>query len=164
MHYARKGIITPEMEYIAIRENQRCDALSEMIRKQHPGMSFGARLHECLTAAEDLAAKGLSTTVADARFAKPLDTGLIERLAREHEVLITIEEGSIGGFASHVLQHLATAGLLDHGLKVRPMVLPDRFIDHASPTKQYADAGLDAAGIVKTALAALGQQAERARG
>ena len=124
-------------------------------------LSFGARLHECLTAAEDLAAKGLSTTVADARFAKPLDTGLIERLAREHEVLITIEEGSIGGFASHVLQHLATAGLLDHGLKVRPMVLPDRFIDHASPTKQYADAGLDAAGIVKTALAALGQQAER---
>ena len=127
-------------------------------------LSFGARLHECLTAAEDLAAKGLSTTVADARFAKPLDTGLIERLAREHEVLITIEEGSIGGFASHVLQHLATAGLLDHGLKVRPMVLPDRFIDHASPTKQYADAGLDAAGIVKTALAALGQEAERARG
>src|SRR4051794_18896594 len=90
-------------------------------------LSLGARLGECLVAAEDLAAKGLSTTVADARFAKPLDTKLIERLAREHEVLITIEEGSVGGFASHVLQHLATAGMLDHGLKIRPLVLPDRF-------------------------------------
>ena len=94
-------------------------------------LCFGARLAECLVAAEDLAAKGLSTTVADARFAKPLDTDLMRRLAREHEVLITVEEGAIGGFASHVLQYLATAGLLDHGLKVRPMVLPDRFIDHA---------------------------------
>jgi 1-deoxy-D-xylulose-5-phosphate synthase len=127
-------------------------------------LSLGARLGECLTAAEDLAAKGLSTTVADARFAKPLDTKLIERLAREHEVLITIEEGSVGGFGSHVLQHLAMAGMLDHGLKVRPMVLPDRFIDHAAPAKQYAEAGLDAPHIVATALAALGQQAERARG
>ena len=98
-------------------------------------LSFGTRLGECLVAAEDLGAKGLSTTVADARFAKPLDTDLVRRLAREHEVLITIEEGSIGGFASHVLQYLATAGLLDHGLKVRPMILPDRFIDHASPAK-----------------------------
>ena len=96
-------------------------------------LSLGARLAECLVAAEDLAAKGLSTTVADARFAKPLDTDLIRRLAREHEVLITIEEGAVGGFASHVLQYLATAGMLDQGLKVRPMVLPDRFIDHASP-------------------------------
>ena len=127
-------------------------------------LSLGARLGECLIAAEDLAAKGLSTTVADARFAKPLDTDLIGRLAREHEVLITIEEGSVGGFASHVLQHLATAGLLDHGLKVRPLVLPDRFIDHASPARQYDEAGLDAPHIVATALAALGRQAERARG
>jgi 1-deoxy-D-xylulose-5-phosphate synthase len=127
-------------------------------------LNFGTRLGECLVAAEDLAAKGLSTTVADARFAKPLDTDLVRRLAREHEVLITIEEGSIGGFASHVLQHLATTGLLDHGLKVRPMILPDRFIDHAAPAKQYAQAGLDAPAIVATALAALGQQTERARG
>ncbi|WP_215905903.1 1-deoxy-D-xylulose-5-phosphate synthase [Reyranella massiliensis] len=127
-------------------------------------LNFGARLQECLVAAEDLAAKGLSTTVADARFAKPLDTDLIRRLAREHEVLITIEEGSVGGFSSFVLQYLATAGLLDQGLKVRPMILPDRFIDHASPAKQYEWAGLNAPQIVATALAALGQSAERARG
>jgi 1-deoxy-D-xylulose-5-phosphate synthase len=127
-------------------------------------LNFGTRLAECLVAAEDLAAKGLSTTVADARFAKPLDSDLVHRLAREHEVLITIEEGSIGGFASQVLQDLATAGLLDHGLKVRPMILPDVFIDQASPARQYAQAGLDAPAIVATALAALGRQAERARG
>jgi 1-deoxy-D-xylulose-5-phosphate synthase len=127
-------------------------------------LNFGTRLAECLVAAEDLAAKGLSTTVADARFAKPLDTDLVHRLAREHEVLITIEEGSIGGFASQVLQDLATAGLLDHGLKVRPMILPDVFIDQASPARQYAQAGLDTPAIVSTALAALGRQAERARG
>jgi 1-deoxy-D-xylulose-5-phosphate synthase len=127
-------------------------------------LNFGARLQECLLAAEDLGAKGLSTTVADARFAKPLDTDLIRRLAREHEVLITIEEGSVGGFSSFVLQYLATSGLLDNGLKVRPMVLPDRFIDHASPARQYEWAGLNAPQIVSTALAALGQQSERARG
>jgi len=127
-------------------------------------LNLGARLAECLLAAEDLAAKGLSTTVADARFAKPLDTDLVRRLAREHEVLITIEEGSVGGFSSHVLHELACAGLLDHGLKVRPMVLPDRFIDHASPARQYAEAGLDAPHIVATALAALGHRAERAIG
>jgi 1-deoxy-D-xylulose-5-phosphate synthase len=127
-------------------------------------LSFGTRLADCLTAAEDLAAKGLSTTVADARFCKPLDTDLIRRLAREHEVLITIEEGAIGGFASHVLQHLATTGMLDHGLKVRPMVLPDRFIEQGSPARQYEWAGLDAQHIVSTALAALGQPAERALG
>ena len=126
-------------------------------------LSFGTRLAECLVAAEDLAAKGLSATVADARFCKPLDTDLIGRLAREHEVLITIEEGAVGGFASHVLQHLATTGMLDHGLKVRPMVLPDRFLDHAAPARQYEWAGLDAASIVGTALAALGQQVGRAR-
>ncbi len=127
-------------------------------------LNFGARLQECLVAAEDLGAKGLSTTVADARFAKPLDTDLIRRLAREHEVLITIEEGSVGGFSSFVLQYLATSGLLDNGLKVRPMVLPDRFLDHASPARQYEWAGLNAPQIVATALAALGQQSERARG
>ena len=86
----------------------------------------------------------------------------MERLARAHEVLITIEEGSVGGFGSFVLQHLALAGMLDAGLRVRPMVLPDRFIDHDSPEKQYADAGLNAAGIVKTALSALGRSASEA--
>ncbi|EKE76481.1 1-deoxy-D-xylulose-5-phosphate synthase [Oceanibaculum indicum] len=125
-------------------------------------LSYGARLQECLAAAEELAGYGLSATVADARFAKPLDTGLVERLARGHEVLITIEEGSVGGFGSFVLQHLATSGMLDAGLRVRPMVLPDRFIDHDSPEKQYAEAGLNADGIVRTALAALGRSASEA--
>jgi 1-deoxy-D-xylulose-5-phosphate synthase len=125
-------------------------------------LSYGARLQECLAAAEELAGYGLSATVADARFAKPLDTGLVERLARAHEVLITIEEGSVGGFGSFVLQHLATAGMLDAGLRVRPMALPDRFIDHDSPEKQYAEAGLNADGIVKTALLALGRSASEA--
>jgi len=126
-------------------------------------LSFGARLHECLVAAEDLAAKGLGTTVADARFAKPLDTDLVRRLAREHEVLITIEEGAIGGFASHVLHYLATAGLLDGGLKIRPMVLPDRFVDHAAPARQYEWAGLNAPQIVATALEALGRDVRSVR-
>jgi 1-deoxy-D-xylulose-5-phosphate synthase len=121
-------------------------------------LSFGTRLQEALKAAQDLAAYGLSATVADARFAKPLDTDLVERLAREHEVLITIEEASIGGFATQVLHHLAWRGLLDHGLKVRPMVLPDRFIDHDSPVQQYEQAGLNARHIVLTALAALGRE------
>ncbi|MFN3461351.1 MAG: 1-deoxy-D-xylulose-5-phosphate synthase [Oceanibaculum sp.] len=125
-------------------------------------LSYGARLQECLAAADELAGYGLSATVADARFAKPLDTGLVERLARGHEVLITIEEGSVGGFGSFVLQHLATSGMLDAGLRVRPMVLPDRFIDHDSPEKQYAEAGLNAAGIVRTALSALGRAAGEA--
>ncbi len=125
-------------------------------------LSLGARLQECLKAADELAGYGLSTTVADARFAKPLDGDLIERLAREHEVLITIEEGSIGGFGSHVLHHLANAGMLDHGLKVRPMVLPDRFIEHDSPAAQYDQAGLNARHITQTALTALGRvRAER---
>jgi len=124
-------------------------------------LSLGGRLQECLKAADELQGYGLSTTVADARFAKPLDTALIERLAREHAVLITIEEGSVGGFASHVLQHLAWAGLLEHGLKLRPMVLPDRFLDHDTPTAQYDQARLNAKHIVETALAALGRTAER---
>jgi 1-deoxy-D-xylulose-5-phosphate synthase len=122
-------------------------------------LSFGARLQECLKAAQDLAAYGLSTTVADARFAKPLDTDLVERLARGHEVLITIEEGAIGGFATQVLHHLASRGLLDQGLKIRPMTLPDQFIDHDSPQNQYDQAGLNARHIVATALAALGREA-----
>jgi 1-deoxy-D-xylulose-5-phosphate synthase len=119
-------------------------------------LSFGTRLAECSKAADQLAALGLSTTVADARFAKPLDKDLINRLAREHEVLITIEEGSIGGFGSFVLHHLATTGALDHGLKVRPLTLPDVFIDHEKPEIMYAQAGLDAAAIVKSAISALG--------
>ena len=94
--------------------------------------------------------------MVDARFAKPIDTALVEQLARHHEVLITIEEGSIGGFGSAVLQHLAWAGLLDRGLKVRPMVLPDLFIDHDSQAKQLAEANLSAKDIVATALAAIG--------
>jgi 1-deoxy-D-xylulose-5-phosphate synthase len=119
-------------------------------------LSFGARLGECLIAAEQLAARGLSATVADARFAKPLDHDLIKRLARNHEVLITIEEGSSGGFGSQVLHYLAAEGLLDSGLKIRTMHLPDLFIEHDKPEKMYAQAGLDAAGIVHTVFAALG--------
>ena len=119
-------------------------------------LSFGTRLAECLLAAEDLEAAGLSTTVADARFAKPLDEDMIRRLAREHEVLVTIEEGAIGGFASHVLQFLAREGLIDGGLKVRPMVLPDVWMDQAKPEAMYAKAGLDREGIVRTVFAALG--------
>ena len=118
-------------------------------------LSFGTRLADCLLAAEELDAAGLSTTVADARFAKPLDTDLVGRLAREHEVLITVEEGAVGGFGSQVLQFLAMNGLLDNGLKVRPLCLPDEFTDHAKPEKMYADAGLDAAGIVRTVFATL---------
>ncbi|MEC9367465.1 MAG: 1-deoxy-D-xylulose-5-phosphate synthase [Pseudomonadota bacterium] len=121
-------------------------------------LSFGARLTECLAAADQLAGYGLSTTVADARFAKPLDETLIRRLATEHEVLITIEEGSIGGFGSFVLQLLANEGLLERGLKVRPMVLPDRFIEQDKPAAMYAQAGLDAGSIVATVFAALGRE------
>jgi 1-deoxy-D-xylulose-5-phosphate synthase len=120
-------------------------------------LSLGCRLGECLKAAEELGALGLSATVADARFLKPLDGALIERLAREHAVLVTVEEGAIGGFSSHVLHHLARAGLLEQGVKVRPMVLPDRFIDHDTPQKQYEEAGLTAAHITATALEALGR-------
>ena len=109
-------------------------------------------------AAEDLDAAGLSTTVADARFAKPLDTDLIRQLARNHEVLITIEEGSVGGFGSHVMQFLALDGLLDGGLKVRPMVMPDIFMDHAAPEVMYARAGLDRKGIVDAVFRALGTE------
>ncbi len=120
-------------------------------------LSLGTRLADCLLAADELEAAGLSTTVADARFAKPLDRDLIARLAREHEVLVTVEEGAVGGFGAHVLHFLAIEGLLDHGLKVRPLVLPDAFIDQAKPEKMYADAGLDRAGIVHAVFAALGR-------
>ena len=118
-------------------------------------LSYGARLPECLKAADELAARGLTTTVADARFCKPLDTDLVERLARDHEVLITVEEGSVGGFAAHVMQHLATTGLLERSAKIRPMTLPDRFIEQGKPQDQYDEAALNARHITATALAAL---------
>ena len=122
-------------------------------------LSYGARLGECLKAADELAALGLSTTVADARFAKPLDVDLLLRLAREHEVLVTIEEGSVGGFGSYVLQALSDNGALDAGCKVRTMVLPDAFLDQDTPAAMYAKAGLDARGIVAKAFEALGRDA-----
>jgi 1-deoxy-D-xylulose-5-phosphate synthase len=121
-------------------------------------LSFGTRLSECLKAADELASFGLSTTVADARFAKPLDTDLVLRLAREHEVLITIEEGSVGGFGAYVLQTLADNAALEGGLKVRTMVLPDLFIDQDSPAAMYATAGLDMHGIVKKVFETLGRE------
>ena len=121
-------------------------------------LSFGARLGECLEAADQLAAYGLPTTVADARFAKPLDEDLILQLAANHEVLVTIEEGAVGGFGAHVSQFLANAGKLDRGLKLRVLTLPDVFIDQDKPAKMYEQAGLDAAGIVRTAFAALGRE------
>src|SRR5690242_4453529 len=120
-------------------------------------LSFGARLGECLKAADELATYGLSTTVADARFAKPLDADLLLRLAREHEVLVTIEEGAIGGFGSHVLQTLAERGALDRGVQVRCMVLPDIFLDQDTPAGLYARAGLDARAIVAKVFEALGK-------
>jgi 1-deoxy-D-xylulose-5-phosphate synthase len=121
-------------------------------------LSLGTRLAEAIKAANQLGALGLSTTVADARFAKPLDTYLIDRLAREHEVLMTVEEGSIGGFGSHVLQRLAMSGALDRGLKVRPLVMPDIFIDQDKPERMYDVAGLNAPSIVAAALSALGME------
>jgi 1-deoxy-D-xylulose-5-phosphate synthase len=127
-------------------------------------LSLGTRLAEALKAAEDLATYGVSTTVADARFAKPLDQDLLFRLAANHEVLITIEEGSIGGFGSFVMQTLAEEGALDgigaRSLKFRSMVLPDRFLDHDKPEKLYAGAGLDTKGIVAKALATLGRDSD----
>jgi 1-deoxy-D-xylulose-5-phosphate synthase len=127
-------------------------------------LSFGTRLGEALKAADMLAARGLSATVADARFAKPLDVDLILRLAREHEALITVEEGSVGGFGSFVLQTLAEHGALDRGLKVRSLVLPDVFQDQDKPEVMYAQAGLDAEGIVRGALSALGLKNAAAAG
>jgi 1-deoxy-D-xylulose-5-phosphate synthase len=127
-------------------------------------LSLGTRLAEVLKAAEDLATYGVSTTVADARFAKPLDIDLIRRLAANHEVLITIEEGSVGGFGSFVMQALAEDGALDsRGLKFRSMVLPDLFLDHDKPEKLYAQAGLDAKSIVAKVLATLGRSSDAAK-
>ena len=126
-------------------------------------LSLGTRLAEATKAAEDLGHRGISTTVADARFAKPLDRELIRRLALNHEVLITIEEGSIGGFGSFVLHELSNEGLLDGGLKFRAMTLPDAFYDHDKPDKLYAKAGLDAAGIVAKVTEALGSGRDSAR-
>jgi 1-deoxy-D-xylulose-5-phosphate synthase len=123
-------------------------------------LSLGTRLAECMKAAEVLSAHGLSATVVDARFAKPLDADLILRVAREHEVLVTIEEGAIGGFGAQVLQLLSERGALDRGLKVRCMMLPDIFIDHDSPAAMYAKAGLDAKGVVAKVFEALGKDVQ----
>ncbi len=120
-------------------------------------LSFGTRLAECEKAADELAALGLSTTIADARFMKPLDVDLVLKLARDHEILLTIEEGSIGGFGSHVMQTLADHGMLDGGLRMRSMVLPDVFLDHDLPAAMYARAGLDAKGIVAKVFETLGK-------
>jgi len=123
-------------------------------------LSLGTRLQESLKAADELAAMGLSTTVADARFAKPIDTALVDRLVAAHAVIVTIEEGSVGGFGAQVMQHLATTGAFDGGIKFRPMVLPDAFIDQDKPMRQYDTAGLNAPHIVNTVLAALGREDE----
>lgn len=124
-------------------------------------LSFGTRLADALAAAEELETFGLSTTVADARFAKPLDTDLIRRLAQNHEVLILLEEGAGGGFAAQVLEHMARNGLLEHGLKVRPLTMPDSFVDHAAPEKMIQRAGLDKAGIVDAVFRTLGDTSHR---
>src|SRR5262245_28344264 len=120
-------------------------------------LSFGTRLGECEKAADELAALGLSATIADARFMKPLDEELVLKLAREHEILITIEEGAVGGFGSHVMQYLTDHGMLDGGLRMRSMILPDVFLDHDSPNAMYARAGLDAKGIVAKVFETLGK-------
>ena len=119
-------------------------------------LSLGAHLSECRIAAEELEARGISVTIADARFAKPLDTHLVARLARSHEALITVEQGATGGFGAHVLHHLSQRGALDRGLRIRTMTLPDKFIDHGSPAEMYAAAGLTARDIARTAIEALG--------
>ncbi len=124
-------------------------------------LSLGTRLADSLRAADELAARGLSTTVADARFAKPFDVAMVEQLAKHHAVLIIIEEGAIGGFGAAVLQHLALRGLLDGGVRVRSMTLPDRFIDHNTPAAQMIEAGLGAKDIVATAMGALGKDAAK---
>jgi 1-deoxy-D-xylulose-5-phosphate synthase len=121
-------------------------------------LSLGGRLQECLKAADKLAALGLSTTVADARFAKPLDRALVTQLARHHEMLVTVEEGSIGGFGSHVMQLLCNGGLLDGRFRMRSLVLPDEFMEQGKPDAMYGAAGLDAAGIVRTVLAMAGRE------
>jgi 1-deoxy-D-xylulose-5-phosphate synthase len=123
-------------------------------------LGYGTCTNRCLEAAATLREMGVSVTVADARFCKPLDTELVRDLAKNHGALVTVEEGSIGGFASHVLQFLALDGLLDGNLKVRPMTLPDVPIDHGNYDKQINDAGLSASHIASTALSLMGQKAE----
>jgi 1-deoxy-D-xylulose-5-phosphate synthase len=124
-------------------------------------LSFGAHLAECRKASEKLAAQGVSTTIADARFAKPLDHALIRQLLKNHKALITVEQGSRGGFGAMVLHDLANDGLLDGRCQVRTMTLPDRYIDHASPDAMYADAGLTAVDIAATAMQAAGVEVKR---
>jgi 1-deoxy-D-xylulose-5-phosphate synthase len=121
-------------------------------------LALGPRLADALKAADELTARGFTTTVADARFMKPLDEALIRQLAAHHEVLITIEDGAAGGFAAAVAQYLAWTGAFDRGLKFRPMTLPDRLVDHNSPAAQLIDAGLTAKDIVNHALTALGSE------
>jgi 1-deoxy-D-xylulose-5-phosphate synthase len=125
-------------------------------------LSLGTRLADCLKAAEELESYGLSTTVADARFAKPLDRDLVARLAREHAVLVTVEEGAIGGFGSHVAQFLAENGLLDGGLRFRSIFMPDAFVEQAAPNVMIANAGLDAKGILVKVFEALGMEQPKA--
>jgi 1-deoxy-D-xylulose-5-phosphate synthase len=122
-------------------------------------LSLGARLQECLKAADELAIRGLSITVADARFAKPLDEALIRQLIRKHEVLITIEEGAIGGFGTHVLHFAARNNLFSDACKIRSMFLPDRFVGHASPSEQYEDAAMTSKDIIAEIFAGLGSEA-----
>ena len=126
-------------------------------------LSYGTRLAECLAAAEKLAALGLNPTIADARFLKPLDEELVAQLASDHDVLVTIEEGGVGGFGSHVAHFLALNGLLDGKLRFRPLAVPDRFTEQSSQGDMYAEAGLDRAGIVAAALSALGGGASAMR-
>ena len=119
-------------------------------------LSLGTRLRDALIASEKLATYGLSTTVVDARFAKPIDEVLITQLARDHEVLVTVEEGSIGGFSAQVMSFLAKSAALDKDLKVRPLFFPDKFINHGKPEQQNIECGVDHVNIVKAALGALG--------
>lgn len=147
-----------QAEILEIGKGRILQEMGEQTGKEKGGiaiLSFGARLTECLKAAETLTEQGYSPTIVDARFAKPLDTDLINQLARNHKVLITIEEGSRGGFGAYVMEHLASNGLLDN-VRFRPMVIPDFFIHHNTQAAQYAEAGLDAASIVKIALKAIG--------
>ncbi|VBB69392.1 1-deoxy-D-xylulose 5-phosphate synthase [invertebrate metagenome] len=147
------GTATPTQEALAIGKGRvMCEGGTVAL------LSLGTRLADCLVAADELAGLGLSTTVADARFAKPLDTDLIHRLAAAHAVLVTVEEGAAGGFGAHVLQHLAQTGQCDRGLRVRTMTIPDIFMEHDTPKVQLETAGLTAPHIVNTVLAALGAE------
>jgi 1-deoxy-D-xylulose-5-phosphate synthase len=126
-------------------------------------LAYGSSVNDALAAAELLSKSGVSATVIDARFCKPLDTTLIRQAAKDHPVMISIEEGAIGGFASHVMTFLALEGFLDGGLKFRPMTMPDRWIEHGDYKDQLAEAGLDANHIAATALTTLGRQAEASK-